>query len=177
MKTITVARHGEAEANRLGLLAGARTDSPLTEGGRSHAHELSKLVADKDVQLVVTSPLSRAAETAEIVADDIGHTEGVVTERLFIERDFGSATNMPKAEAFAALDNGTATDAEAIPDFADRAMRAIDWLRRRPEERILVVTHAGFAQMLGTVATGGDPKDFLSFSNLSNGGVFELTLE
>ena len=177
MKTIIFGRHGETEANKQGLLAGATTDSPLTEAGREHAHELSRAVAGKPIDLVIASPLSRAYDTAQITADDIGYDKEIVVNELFIERDFGSASSKPKAEAFAMLDSGEATGVESVVDFGERARRALDWLRSRPEGYILVVSHAAFGQMLGTVAAGGKPEDFLSFHNLSNGGVFELVLE
>lgn len=177
MKTVIFARHGEAEANKRGLLAGAKTDSPLTEAGRDHARELSAALAGRYVDLIVTSPLARASETAEIVAEDMGYTSKVVAEPLFIERDFGSATNKPKPEAFDMLDNGRAIGVETVHEFGERGSRALEWLRKRPESCILVVSHAALGQMIGTLVAGGNPEDFLSFNNLSNGGVFEFTLE
>ena len=54
---------------------------------------------------------------------------------------------------------------------------AIEWLRQRDERVILVASHAAFGQMIGTVAAGGRPEDFLSYHNLDNGGWFELELK
>src|SRR5690242_15540888 len=104
MKTVTFGRHGQAKANEEGLLAGSQTDSPLTARGEQDAHELSGRLAGKLVELLVTSPLERASRTAEIVATDIGYTGEIIEQPLFIERDFGSATNMPKGRAFEMLD-------------------------------------------------------------------------
>jgi probable phosphoglycerate mutase len=177
MKTVIFARHGEAEANQAGLLAGAKTNSPLTTAGREHAGVLARLLVDNRIDLIVTSPLSRASETAEIVARDLSYGGKIVVEPLFIERDFGNATDLPKMEAFAMLDSGTAVGAESIADFGERARQALEWLMGRPEKQILVVSHAAFGQMLGTIANGGKPEEFLSFDSLSNGSIFELTLE
>lgn len=177
MKSVLVGRHGEAEANVKRLLAGAKTNSDLTELGEQQAHELANNLAGRDIALIVSSPLSRALKTAEIVAADVGYHDEIAQSPLFIERDFGSATDLPEEEGFAMLDNGTAVGSESIPDFAERAERALEWLKKRPESEILVISHGGFGQMLGTIASGGRAEDFLSFHKLSNGNVFELTLE
>lgn len=177
MKVIYFVRHGESQANADGLLAGAKTNSPLTESGRRQSHELAQVLRSKKVELIVSSPLERAAKTAEIIAHDIGYDGKIVEEALFTERDFGGATGMPKAKGHSMLDDGTATDAEQLAEFAERAQRALDWLQAQPEMHILVVSHAGFGQMLGTVAAGGQPEDFLKHYHPSNGDVFELALE
>ena len=58
-------RHGETEWARLGRHTG-RTDIPLTETGREQARILGRRLAGHTFALVLTSPLSRAAETAEL---------------------------------------------------------------------------------------------------------------
>ncbi len=67
---LILVRHGQSEANAAGLLLG-RLDSPLTELGRRQAKVLGEVLALRDptpVQLV-TSPLLRARETADAIAD------------------------------------------------------------------------------------------------------------
>src|SRR5687768_8896663 len=99
-KTIYFIRHGEAEANAQGLLAGTRNDSPLTDRGRAQAKDAAELVAKLPIEVMIVSPLSRAQETASIIAEAIGYTGPTVTEPLFMERDFGSATALPLEKAF-----------------------------------------------------------------------------
>ena len=176
MKTIYFVRHGEAQANIDGLLAGAKTDSPLTVKGEAQAHDLAATLASKPVDLIVASPLIRAMKTAEIIAGQLGYQQAIQANALFIERDFGSATNMPKPQAYAMLDDGRITDAESIEAFGKRAEQALAWLRTLSAEHILVVSHSAFGQMLGTIAQGGEAADFLKFPHLANAGTFEFEL-
>src|SRR5688572_25137542 len=77
-------RHGETEWARLGRHTG-HTDVPLTETGRQQARALGRRLAGATFGLVLTSPLSRAAETADLA----GFAERVVDPDLR-EWDYGA---------------------------------------------------------------------------------------
>src|SRR5690349_21774670 len=64
-------RHGESEGNRDGLMQG-RMPSRLTAAGRDQARAAGEWFRDKEIDLVLTSPLARAAETASLVAEAAG---------------------------------------------------------------------------------------------------------
>lgn len=63
---IYMIRHGETDWNTKRLLQGA-TDIPLNENGRALARETSKKLEDVSFDVIFSSPLSRAYETAEIM--------------------------------------------------------------------------------------------------------------
>jgi broad specificity phosphatase PhoE len=84
---IVLVRHGQTEPNRAGRLLG-RADPPLNERGREQAHALATALEDgPSPQLVLTSPLLRAQETAAQITAAT-RTPVRIDERL-IELDYG----------------------------------------------------------------------------------------
>jgi broad specificity phosphatase PhoE len=82
-RQIWLVRHGETEWARLGRHTG-RTDIPLTDVGRAQAIALGRILADRSFPLVLTSPLSRAAETAALAG-----FPNAVAEPDLMEWDYG----------------------------------------------------------------------------------------
>ncbi len=67
-------RHGETDANAAGIWQGA-TDHPLNTRGLAQAHAVAQRVAREEshVAAIYTSPLRRARQTADIIAQALGH--------------------------------------------------------------------------------------------------------
>jgi probable phosphoglycerate mutase len=63
--TVTLVRHAETEWSLSGRHTG-HTDLPLTDSGRDKARALAEKLRGRSVDRVLTSPLSRAAETAQL---------------------------------------------------------------------------------------------------------------
>jgi probable phosphoglycerate mutase len=80
-------RHGQTDWNRDDRLQGS-SDIPLNDTGRAQAHEAAALLRDGGWDAIVSSPLSRARETAEIIAADLGIELGP-SYAAFVERDYG----------------------------------------------------------------------------------------
>lgn len=83
-RQIWLVRHGETEWARLGRHTG-RTDVPLTAAGREQAQALGRRLAGRTFDLVLTSPLSRAAETAALA----GFGEAAILDDDLMEWDYG----------------------------------------------------------------------------------------
>lgn len=78
-------RHGETEWARLGRHTG-RTDIPLTDRGRAEATALATRLAGRQFARVLSSPLSRALDTARLA----GFGDRVETDDDLLEWDYGA---------------------------------------------------------------------------------------
>ena len=92
---IYIIRHGQTEKNRANVLQG-RSDIPLNDSGRQQAEEVKDrfIKAGIHFDLVYTSPLIRAVQTAEIIAEGIPQLKD---DRL-IEMDYGPYEGMDLAD-------------------------------------------------------------------------------
>lgn len=124
-RQIYLVRHGETEWSRSGQHTG-RTDIPLTDLGRRHAEALGARLAGHAFALVLTSPLSRAAETAAIA----GHPEALPDEDLR-EWDYGELEGRTTPEIRTEFDGWTIWDgpwvggetADAVGARVDRVLQ------------------------------------------------------
>lgn len=79
-------RHGQTEWNIEGKIQG-KTDIPLNETGLRQARCLAEGMREREISAVYSSPLLRAAQTAEILAEEKGLSVSVLPELR--EVDFG----------------------------------------------------------------------------------------
>lgn len=82
---VVLVRHGETEWSRDGKHTG-RTDIPLTERGRQEAQAVGAELRGRRFALVLTSPLSRAAETCRLA----GLGELAQQREELMEWDYGA---------------------------------------------------------------------------------------
>jgi len=160
--TFFVMRHGESECNVTGIINSDNSiKNNLTEKGKVQAREsVQKLAGVFD--LIVTSPLARAVETAEIVREHLKLSKDkmIVDERLK-EIQFGSLNNGPREayiSAFSELkdrSHETPGGAENWTSIRKRVGDALYDLDRTYEnKRILIVTHDTPGFLLLAVARG-----------------------
>jgi broad specificity phosphatase PhoE len=81
---LVLARHGETEWSRTGRHTG-RTDVPLTDVGREQARALGAVLAGRTFTRVISSPLSRATDTARLA----GFGDRLETDPELREWDYG----------------------------------------------------------------------------------------
>lgn len=99
-RTIFLVRHGETEWNLIGRWQGT-TDIPLSDTGRAQARALGIRMRGHGIVRVYTSHLSRARETAEIVAALLGSNLQVVVDARLRERGYGCFEGLTRDECAA----------------------------------------------------------------------------
>ena len=179
MTTLLLARHGETDWNRDGRWQGL-SDTRLNDLGREQAQELAAGLDDA-VDVIYSSDLARARETAEIVAARL-RLEVRFDSRLR-ERGFGAWEGLTTTEIedqfaeshhrWRAGEGAGADDAEPFADFAARIHSFLeDAVQRHPGETLLVIAHGGSIRVIHALATGLDyVRDHRSIPAVANCAV------
>ena len=144
---IYIVRHGQTNWNLLGKNQG-QTDIPLNEVGKSQALELKEKLKDIKFDVVFSSPLKRAFETAKIIAGD-----NVIVDDRLIERGNGILEGKTIDEVNAIIEkehvdiNALDEDRLGIESIRNLQSRLNDFLDeildKYKGKNILIVTHAG----------------------------------
>jgi broad specificity phosphatase PhoE len=149
-------RHGETEWARLGRHTG-RTDIPLTELGREQATSVAARLAGRPFALVLSSPLSRALDTARLA----GFADQVQTDDDLLEWDYGADEGRTTPEirvdrpSWSIWDDGPDAG-ETIDEVAARADRVVGVAREQPGD-VLVFAHGHVLRVLAARWLGLPP--------------------
>jgi broad specificity phosphatase PhoE len=167
--TILLARHGETDWNREGRFQG-HADAPLNELGRAQARELAQRLASTSFSAVYSSDLSRARETAEILA--VSHGVPVIVDPGLREVDVGSWSGLTRAEIAKRFPDAEHHDGETRDEHLARVLAAVERIAHgHSDERILIVSHGGSLRALRRHCTGEPVHP------IANCGVYELCFE
>lgn len=148
-------RHGETDWNALGKLQG-RTDIPLNEKGIMQANECSEFLKAFQWNVIITSPMKRAKQTAEIINNKL--KVPLIEMEEFLERDYGDAEGMAFEERMFAFPDKKYSNQEDRLSLNNRIMKGIQQINKRyGESKILLVTHGAVINAI--------------IANLSNGEV------
>jgi broad specificity phosphatase PhoE len=169
LKTIYFIRHGESEANKAGVCGGV-LDSALTIKGIDQAKKAGKLINKKGINfdVILSSPLQRAHFTAKLIAQYSNHDPKLIElvddlrERNFGKLEGKNLVKTTKISGEFYLANPRSIDhikgVEKLADIHQRAERFLDFIKQRPEQTILLVSHGAFARSL-MKAVKGIPYD------------------
>ncbi|MBQ8677824.1 MAG: histidine phosphatase family protein [Alphaproteobacteria bacterium] len=95
-KDFYVFRHGQSTYNLAGRTQGQTNDSVLTPLGEEQALSIGQKLQDKGVELIATSPLQRAVQTATLANQSL--KVPLVTDNDFIEVNVGVVEGMHYTE-------------------------------------------------------------------------------
>lgn len=168
MPRIVLVRHGEAEGDAAGRFTG-RSDVPLTEAGVAQIVALETRVADLDITAVLTSPLQRARQAADLLGRTLDLEPAAVEGLTDLDagrwtgRTLDDLAHADPAVYAAWLDHPETVefpDGESLPDLRERITAAMaEILDAYPEDaNLLVVTHEHPARQVLTLLLGLGPE-------------------
>ncbi len=189
-KIVYFVRHGQSEGNISPVFQAS--DSSLTELGRKQAKEIASRIAKLSFEALVSSPLTRAKETTEIIAKVTGKEPKY--SDLFAE--CGKPTSVvgkPYADEKACAlwkvwkkslyaHGLRVEDGENYDDLIGRADKALDSLKNQKGD-VVVVTHGFFLRtivaraILGGALTPATFKNFQTHLQMENTGLTVLKYE
>jgi broad specificity phosphatase PhoE len=168
-------RHGETEWARLGRHTG-RTDVPLTDAGKRQAREVGVSLHGHRFALVLSSPLSRALETARLA----GFGDVVESDQDLMEWDYGDYEGLTTTQIQERLPSWSlwrdgVPDGETATQVAARCDRVIARVRAAGGDALLFA-HGHVLRVLAARWLGLPPGDGRHFA-LSTGTVSVLGWE
>jgi broad specificity phosphatase PhoE len=149
-------RHGQTTGDVENRYGGSYDDH-LTDLGRRQSHSVAQSLIGTQLTMVYSSPLSRARETADIVATALKAPQKVLPAFRECNR-YGILSGMSKSDALRAHPeevarladlHKTVTGAEPYSEFRRRVTEAFDSLGRgNPSGSIALITHGGVFRVL-----------------------------
>lgn len=151
MTFLALVRHGETEWNAQRRLQGS-SDIPLNATGRAQAVRAGTQLADRPWDVLVSSPLSRASETADIIGGHLGLTVSATHPGL-AERHFGQAEGVTDYEAWDRWPDGMYPGLEPREEVRRRGLAVLgDIVDRHSGSSVVAVSHGGLIRaVIGAV--------------------------
>ena len=159
-------RHGESEWNVLGQICGS-TDIPLTDRGREMARETGRKIVEEGLKIdkIISSPLSRAYETATIIASFLGLE--VKKDNRIKEQNFGvwegkSPIDNPEFQAAKRVFCSSYGGGESMLKTAQRVYNLLDEIKEDKDNTYLLVAHNGIYRMVQSYFMDMTNEEFAS---------------
>jgi len=142
-------RHGETDWNVLGKLQGT-TDIPLNNRGKKQSVECGDLLSESQWDVIISSPLRRAKQTADIINNTI--KVPIIEMAEFKERNFGDAEGMTLEERRETFPDKKYPNQEDRSSFHQRLKAGIQKINQKyPDGRVILVTHGA---VINTILAG-----------------------
>jgi len=179
---LVLVRHGESSWNESKLVQGQNDAAQLTDRGREQANSVVTSLREYSLDVIVSSDLARALQTAQIVGEALGLE--IVTSTALRERSFGAFEGRALKElpsSLSGIENHVVIDDEARPPGGEslrelhaRAGNFIESLRRdRVGERLLLVTHGGTIRALRAYGEGASMQN-LAWDRVGNCSIWTV---
>ena len=161
-------RHGQTDWNINFLLQGV-TDIPMNSTGIAQVKTAARALRRDDWDLVLTSPLGRARETAEIIAEQLGFDD-IHQQELLVERSFGEAEGLAYDQwklKYSNLDE--IPGGESKSELTARSELLLQTLARtHPGKRILAISHGALIRTVLAISSDNElPREGERLGNAS----------
>lgn len=161
-----VARHGETAWNAEYRVCGS-TDLPLTARGLAQAEELAELVRNKGIDIIVSSPMIRAVQTATPAARVLNLP--LETDDRLREQDYGIYEGVPRNDPdFLANKRQFCVrypGGESMMMLAARVYSALEDLKRKwPDQTVLIVCHGAVCRTIRSFFVDMTNEEYFSYS-------------
>ncbi|TDQ40805.1 histidine phosphatase family protein [Aureibacillus halotolerans] len=154
MTTICLVRHGETDWNAAGRIQGS-TDIPLNQTGIEQARKCREFLKNASWDVLITSPLLRAKETATIVNEALQLP--LVEMAAFKERSFGDAEGMTAEERKSAYPDKNYPNQEPYDSLRNRVVRGIeDIYAQHVDKSVLLVAHGAVISAILSQYSNGE---------------------
>ena len=135
-----ILRHGQTDYNLQGKFQG-QIDVPLNKNGRKQAVEAFEIFKSIDIDVIISSPLSRAIDTVQKISE-YRNIDIIVDDRI-IERSFGDL------EGKYSVDNMDEYNIENMSHLKQRVFSFLsDIIKEYKNKNVLVATHEGIAKVI-----------------------------
>lgn len=146
---VFLVRHGETDHNKNRVIMG-HLPTPLNETGKNQAKILAKELKEKGIQVIYSSDLVRAAETAEIISSElnlsVNYTDKLREHTLGDLDGVGISELLDEMESLKEFDDLMSKhNGEQTKYFMTRVWEEFRTIARENKEKdyILIVTHGG----------------------------------
>lgn len=145
-----VVRHGETEKNKYGLVQG-QTECDLSARGIEQAKELIPIVSNLKIDVVISSPLKRAYDTASIITE--GKYPINIDDRI-IERNWGlcegaSIDDVDTVKCWNFFLNSDDNGIEKVQDLLKRVSEFLEDIKNKyPDKNVLVAAHSAILRAI-----------------------------
>ena len=160
-------RHGQTVWNVENKICGA-TDSPLTEYGREQAKETGQKILTEGIKAdeILCSPLSRAADTAQLISEMTGIP--MREEMRLKEQNFGKYESTPRnGEEFKKAKQNFISHfegGETMLHLCQRIYNLLDDIREEADDKVyLLVAHNGISRVIQSYFYDMTNEEFAAF--------------
>ncbi len=173
---IFLIRHGETTGDVEDRYGGSYDDH-LTNKGKLQIEQTSKKLIGKNIEIIYTSPLIRAKETAEIIDSKLGCQIKVVDD--IRERHYGVLGGLTKSEAVEKYPDAveahkdplnTDPEGESYADFHKRVIKAFELITEQNYNIVAIASHDGPIKRILNHLGEEIPK------KIDDGGIIELNV-